>query len=329
MKIAIITVTERANDLAKHILEDLKDDPTVVKTKIYHKEVKKNIKDIFRTYDCIIAIMATGIIIRNICTLIKNKADDPAVLVVDENGKYVISLLSGHLGGGNELSKKIANIITAEPIITTATDLNQKFGIDSLARKYYLKINEVSMIKMINSALLNNKRVFLTFNPKYEFIWKDNNVNRSYEKISRPSKTLTVFVDSFTTNLEPKKIVVGIGSKRNIKSSNIIKAIKSAIEKLNIPIERIDSIATGEMKRNEEGIVRAASELNIPLEIIPKELLMNFQHSDIQVSDFVLEKFGVPGVSEPSALIASGEGSSLIFRKTAYNGITIALAVSK
>lgn len=329
MKIALITVTEKANNLAKHILNNLKDDPTVIKVDIYHKNVKDNIRNVFQTYDCIIAIMATGIIIRNICTLIKNKADDPAVLVVDENGKYVISLLSGHLGGGNELSKKIADIITAEPIITTATDLNQKFGIDSLARKYYLKINEVSKIKTVNSALLNNERVFLNFNPKYEFIWKDKSVNESYEKISKPSETLTVFIDSLTVNLEPKKIVVGIGSKRNVKSNDVIKAINSAISILNIPIERIDSIATGEMKKNEKGIINAALELNIPLEIISNELLVNFHHTDIHVSDFVLEKFGVPGVSEPSALIAAGEGSSLIFRKTAYNGITIALTVSK
>ena len=123
MKIALITVTEKANNLAKHILNNLKDDPTVIKVDIYHKNVKDNIRNVFQTYDCIIAIMATGIIIRNICTLIKNKADDPAVLVVDENGKYVISLLSGHLGGGNEFPIKIADIITAEPIITTATDI--------------------------------------------------------------------------------------------------------------------------------------------------------------------------------------------------------------
>ena len=91
--------------------------------------------------------MATGIMIRNICPLIKNKKDDPAVLIIDEKGKHVISLLSGHLGGGNEFSIKIANIINGESVITTSTDINNKFGVDCLARKYYLKIDDISKIK--------------------------------------------------------------------------------------------------------------------------------------------------------------------------------------
>ena len=97
--------------------------------------------------------------IRNICPLIKGKNEDPAILIIDEKGKHVISLLSGHLGGGNEFSIKIANIIDAEPIITTATDINDKFGVDCLARKYYMNIDDISKIKPINSALLNDEHV--------------------------------------------------------------------------------------------------------------------------------------------------------------------------
>ena len=92
--------------------------------------------------------MATGIMVRNICSLLKSKENDPAVLVIDEMGKHVISLVSGHLGGANEFSDKIADIIHAEPVITTATDINNKFGVDTLARKYYLKIDDVSKIKI-------------------------------------------------------------------------------------------------------------------------------------------------------------------------------------
>ena len=115
----------------------------------------------FESFNAIIAIMATGIVIRTICPLIKNKGTDPAVLVIDEQGKHVISLLSGHLGGANELAIKIANIINSEPVITTATDINNKYGIDCLANKYYFNIKPLSSIKHINSGLINNEKLII------------------------------------------------------------------------------------------------------------------------------------------------------------------------
>ncbi|MCE7697337.1 MAG: hypothetical protein K8E24_000165 [Methanobacterium paludis] len=122
MKLAIITITPKAQKLAEKIMDELAEDPTVIKIDIFEKNVKKTLKKVFNSYNCIIGIMATGIMVRNICGLIKNKTEDPAVLVVDENGEHVISLLSGHLGGGNDFTLKMADIIGAKPIITTSTD---------------------------------------------------------------------------------------------------------------------------------------------------------------------------------------------------------------
>ena len=159
MKIAIISITQNGKKLATDISTVLKEDRTVIKVDIFHKNVKQNLETTFYCYDCIIGIMATGIMIRNICSLIKNKKDDPAILIIDEKGQHVISLLSGHLGGANEFAIKIANIIHGEPVITTATDINSKLGVDCIARKHYLKIDDTSKIKNINSALLNNEVV--------------------------------------------------------------------------------------------------------------------------------------------------------------------------
>jgi cobalt-precorrin 5A hydrolase len=329
MKIAIISITENGKSLALDISSTLKEDPTVIRVEMFHKNVKRNLENIFHSYNCIIGIMATGIMIRNICSLIKNKKDDPAVLIIDEKGQHVISLLSGHLGGGNEFSIKIANIINGEPIITTSTDINNKFGVDCLARKYYLKIDNISKIKSINSALLNNEKVQLATNSKYNFIWKDEDIKNSYYKINSKSNDLYVLNDSVTINLKPKKIVVGLGSRKNIKTASVVKAIKSALQLIDLPIERVDSIATGEVKSKEIGIIDAAEEIGLPLEIVPNKLIKEFKNNDIICSEFVNEKFGLPGVCEPSSLIAAGEDSDLIFRKTPYNGVTVAIAVSK
>ncbi len=315
MKIAIISITQNGKSLAIDIANALKDDPTVIKVDLFHKNVKHNLINIFHSYDCVVGIMASGIIIRNICTLINNKKEDPAILVVDEKGKHVISLLSGHLGGGNYFSIKIANIIKGEPVITTATDINNKFGVDCLARKYYLDIDDISKIKNINSALLNNEPVQIAINSKYNFIWEDMNIKNSYEKIKNDSDYLIVSNGSVTINLKPKKIVVGIGSRKNIETNLVVKAVKSALKILDLPIQRIDSFATGDMKKDEVGIINAAEKFDIPLEIVPTKLIKDFKNNDIKCSEFVMEKFDLPGVCEPSSLIAAGKDSNLIFQK--------------
>ena len=122
---------------------------------------------------------------------------------------------------------------------------------------------------------------------------------------------------------------MGIGSRKDVASSVVINAIKNALNVLGLPLERIDSIATGQMKQNENGIINATEELNIPLEIISEKSIKNFKNPDLNDSDFVKNKFGVGGVCEPSSLIAAGNDSILIFRKTPYNGVTVAIAVSK
>jgi cobalt-precorrin 5A hydrolase len=329
MKIAIISITPNGKLLADVISNALKEDPTIIQIDLFHKDVKQNLENSFHSHNCIVGIMATGIMIRNICSLISNKQDDPAILIIDEKGKHVISLLSGHLGGGNEFSTKIANIINGESIITTSTDINHKFGVDCIARKYYLNIDDISKIKIINSALLNNKKVQIAINSKYEYIWEDLDIKNSYDRIKSDSDDLRVSNGPVTINLNPKKIVVGLGSRKNIETFSVVKAVKNALKILNLPAERIDSFATGQMKENEIGIINAAKEFGLPLEIIPANLIKDFKNNDISSSDFVIEKFGVPGVCEPSSLIAAGEESTLIFRKTVYNGVTVAVAVSK
>jgi len=329
MKIVLISITKNGKILANNISKALEDDPTVIKVANFHKNVKNTLKNTFNNYDCVIGIMATGIMVREVCTLLKSKEHDPAVLIIDEMGKHVISLVSGHLGGGNEFSIKIANIINAEPIITTATDINHKLGVDSLSMKYYLSIDDISNIKEINSSLINDEHVKLIVNPKFNFIIDDSEVKKTYDTFLGQSNSLLVSNDSVEINLNPKKIVVGIGSRKNITSDDVINAVSYVLKILDLPVKRIDLIATGQMKQNESGIIDAALKFGVPLEIIPEDLLKEFKYPNMTGSDFVMKKFGVMGVCEPSALIAAGDGSSLIFRKTPYNGVTVAVAVSK
>ena len=328
MKIAIVTVTKDGKILAESIQNKLINDTTITKVEIFHKNVKKSLIDSFKKFDCIIGIMATGIMVRNICPLIKNKDNDPAVLIIDEKGKHVISLLSGHLGGANKLTHKIADLLGSDPVITTSTDLNHKFGVDCLANKYYFKLIPVSSIKSINSYLINNQSVWIDYNSNYEYLWKDTDVLNSYKKGDNNSPILLVSNGYAEVELIPKKIVIGLGSRKDISTDKVLKAIYSAITKLDIPVERINTIATGEMKKNEAGILEAAEILNKPLKIVPTSTLKNFTNPDMINSEFVKSKFGIGGVCEPSSLIEAGKNSKLILRKSSYDGVTVAMALS-
>ncbi|HML04531.1 MAG TPA: cobalt-precorrin 5A hydrolase [Methanobacterium sp.] len=328
MKIAIITITEDAQKLANSLLEVLKLDPTVISVKIFNKNVKKALNNAFDTYDCIIGIMATGIMVRNTCALIKNKIEDPAILVMDDQGKHVISLLSGHFGGANDITLKIAEISGADPVITTATDIHGKLGIDSLAKKYYLDIDDYKKIKTINSALIDSKKVDLYVPSKFEFIFEDSLVKESYNEYESLNDELKAVFKEESIILKPKKIVFGIGARKGVSKSKVQHAVNEAAKLLKLFPERIDSLATAEIKENEQGIVENALDLNIPLEIVKIDQIKSFNHPDCSFSEFVDSNFGIPGVCEPAALIAAGENSRLILKKKSYNGVTVAAAVS-
>lgn len=328
MKIALITITEDAQKLAISVAHDLKQDPTVISVKIFNKGVKKALKNVFSEYDCILGIMAAGIMVRNICPLIKNKMDDPAVLVMDDNGKHVISLLSGHFGGANDIALKIAEISGAEPVITTATDVHGKIGIDSLARKYYFDIEDVSKIKAINSALIDDKEVNLYVPEKYEFVFKDPLVEKSYNQCKSFNNELKAVYEENSVILKPKKLVFGVGARKNVSKSKVQRAAFEAVKLLNLFPERIDSFATAEIKKEELGIVKTALDLEVPLEIVTINQIKSLKHPDCSHSKLVKEKFGIGGVCEPAALIAAGKNSRLVFKKTSYDGVTVAVAVS-
>lgn len=327
MKLAIITLTVQGEKLARQLSHKLENDPTVLKVDLYHKQVKATLKEIFNKYDCILGIMASGIMIRSVCPLIKDKTSDPAILIIDERAKHIISILSGHLGGGNSFTEKIAELTGAEPVITTATDVNGKIGIDALAHKYFMEVNNPSNILQINRALVNGKNVELRVPQRFEYLFEDELVKNSYDPGLSSDKIEATFKDTKIT-LTPLKIVVGIGARKGISRKVVLDAVRQACSDLDIPPGRIDLVATAEPKKDEAGILEAAEKLGVELEVVSLEQLKDIEHEEISESTFVMKTFGVPGICEPAALLAAGNKASLIYRKTSFNKVTVAVAVS-
>lgn len=337
MKIAIVSVSDKGQQLALNLKEKLDSDSTIIRTDLYHKNVKKYFPILFYEYDAIIAIMASGILIRSIAPLIESKVSDPAVLNIDDNGNFVISTLSGHLGGANKLTQKVADLIDAIPVITTSTDVNNKLGIDVIAKDLYLSIDEPEEILFFNKAILEGKEISFTLNPNknFEYLFEYLNnvtleINVSINHSSEVNEDeIHVQTGEHKLILRERKVVVGIGCRRGKECIKIHEGLVKSINDLNIHKSRINMLSSAEIKKDEQGILELSDKLNIPVTFVDLDKLKLFESNDVQKSEFVKSKFGIYGVCEPSALITAGFDSKLVYKKTSYDGVTIAIAISK
>lgn len=200
---------------------------------IYNKEnFKENLRAGFDRYDSLVCIMATGIVVRILAPLIVHKTSDPAVVVLDQKGKYAISLLSGHLGGANDLAREMAAISGGEAVITTATDVAGELSFDTFAKKYDMAIENIGQLKHISGALLSGKKVN---------VFTDKNVAELYSELAEEQKRgmisilpLSEFFKTYKISLE-KMEEDTLSSLDNINHSNDIDTIES-----NIPAVVID-----------------------------------------------------------------------------------------
>lgn len=323
MIVTILTLTERARRLSGEMREKLLRDPTIISVEVIHRNM--DLGNVFAESDIIVGIMAAGIMVRKIAPLINNKLSDPGVLVVDEKGSNVISLLSGHAGGANDFAIKLAGLIGANPVITTSTDVNGLVGIDTFAARYFYRILDPHLIRHFNSSIIQGHRVELHSSRDLEALI-DDDMRRTYTYVPEGDEVVRAHCNSRAMRLAPLKLSMGIGTRRGVGSDRVIGLIRETLKLLKIPPERLDAIATGYMKRDEDGIREAARLLGVPLEFIgPQELR---SQNTLSFSDFVYEKFGVGSVCEAAALSSAGKDSKLVIRKTKSSGVTAALAVS-
>ena len=335
MKVAIVSVSDKGKKLAVTIKEKLDNDSTIIKADVFHKNVKKWLKIAFYEYDAIIAVMASGILIRSIAPYIESKTSDPAVLNIDDNGNFVISTLSGHLGGANSLTNKIAALIGATPVITTSSDINNRLGIDVLARDLYLSIDRPKEILFFNKAIIEGHEITLTSKSKKEYLieYLKNNtleidVCFNYSE-DLDEDEIRVSLDNHELTLKERKMVVGIGCRRGKECEKIYEGLKKSFSDLNIDKSRVNQFASAEIKKDEKGILELSEKLNVSVNFVELEKLKLFDSNDVQKSEFVKSKFGIYGVCEPSALIMAGFDSKLIYKKTSFDGVTIAVAISR
>ncbi|MCT4687763.1 cobalt-precorrin 5A hydrolase [Vallitalea sp.] len=341
MKIALITLTHGGLQLAEKLREYNPKIDVFSHKKCKYEYVKfielplrDNIKQLIDDYDMLAFIMAAGIVVRLIAPYIKHKSIDPGVIVIDEQGNYVISLLSGHLGGANEYTRELAEFLHAHPVITTASDVNNTMAVDILAMKLNCYIDDFEDAKIVTSHIVNGDNVGIISNrsididlPKQFITINNYNISPSIDKYN--IKGLIVIdsnkidVDVPISYLCKKDITVGIGCRRGKTREEITKELMPLLKEKDINIRRISRISTVEVKKDEMGIIELARTLRIPMDIITIKKIKEIQHL-FEGSKFVEKTIGVTCVSEPCGYLSSNKGECIL-NKVKANGITISL----
>lgn len=328
--ITIISFTKKGGDINKRLTDILSESDitsyTLEKYRFDNRvkplgNLKETVKRHF-TDDAVIFIGAVGIAVRSIAPYIKDKFCDPAVLVIDELGRYVIPLLSGHVGGANELANYIGEALSAAPIITTATDINGTFAVDIFAKKNNLLISSRKLAKDVSAALLDNNCIDIDSDIK------NIDVKELRKKLNPKNKACDIKVritdriyDDTVLTLIPKNLYIGVGCKKNTDADKMWDFVNDIFRLEGLDIRAVKSIGSIDIKRDEDAIKNLANRLNVPFLTFTKDEL-NSASGDFFESEFVRKTVGVGNVCERAVCI---QCNNLIVKKTAREGMTVAI----
>jgi cobalt-precorrin 5A hydrolase len=347
-KIAIWVITPNGTQLADMLSMNVSDVDVYVSQNIREttacfkfRSLSETLVKKFHQYTGHVFIMSTGIVIRVIAPLIRHKTEDPAVVVVDDRGIHAISLLSGHLGGANELTQKIAGIIGANPVITTATDVNKVPAIDVLAKEKSLFIENPPAIKTVNMALLKGEKIHV--HDPYGFLANclPNSEPRTYggskkhfEQKDRDNEVEGVpgvYVDDIKAELparililRPASLVAGIGCNRNTGVQEMNALLEEVLETNNLASASLKCMASIDVKADEPGLITLAQNLGLTVIFFTREELNRVK--GIKNPSAIVEKHvGVKSVCEAAAIQAARNGKLIVPKQSTQN-VTLAIA---
>ena len=280
-------------------------------------------------YDAHYFIMATGIVVRTIASLIQDKTQDPAVVCGDEAGSFVISLVSGHIGGANELAVKLSAILGATPVITTATDINQVPGIDVIARDQQLYIENKEAIKDVSMAFINGKA--LPVHDPFNLVSPHLSAELMEDPCLFSCEKSGIWVDYRVQDLSrkvlvlrPGMLVAGMGCRRGVTRQELEDHLQFVFHSQRFSVNSLAKIVSVDLKADEAGLLELARHLNVPIEFYTKDELDQVQ--DVPNPSCLVNKhIGVKSVCEAAAMLATNR-TGLLTPKTASRTVTIAIA---
>ncbi|SNB46974.1 cobalt-precorrin 5A hydrolase [Geobacter sp. DSM 9736] len=348
MKTAVIAITRNGAHLAARLREGLPGAELHVLRRYagpagkgalpFDGELGEVVARLWPQVSGFVFIMATGIVVRLVAPLLEGKERDPAVVVMDDAGRFAISLLSGHLGGANELACRCAFLSGAREVITTATDANCLPSFDMLAKEAGWNIDDLSRVKVLNALLLDGEEIAVvdlsdTVRPYFHGRGRLTFHETFVEALQSGAKGFV-----FVTNrhlppqirterllvLRPRNLVLGIGCNSGTSADEIEQVACSQLKRLFLSIRSVRCIATAEAKRGEEGLLAFAAKYQVPV-LFYESRELNLVEIPSPPSLHAINAIGAAGVAEPAALLAA-EGGHLLLKKVKSGNVTLAIA---
>ena len=374
MKLAIISFTENGIKLSQTVSKSLSGRKVTLYTKCsrYTAEDLKvqRVKESLQVWtaqrmaegDALLFIGACGIAVRAIAPNLTDKLHDVPVLVMDEEGQYVIPILSGHVGGANELARELADLIDARPVITTATDVQKKFAVDLFAKRNHLEIMNKDGIAKVSAKALAGEQLTIAvrakniecYHPKFcevceeDFTEAENQLLREASMHKQDQEVcgvepplrlvpyvknqpVDIVVSEMQDNknaliwLRPRRYVVGMGCRKNKDTEELLAFYQETLEQAMVEPGEVYALASIDKKKDEPGLLAISERMRIPFFTYTAEEL-NRVGECVHSSEFVKAQVGVDNVCERAAFAGCGVSGWLIYEKHAFDGMTIAIA---
>jgi len=289
--------------------------------------LKPALEERFRAYRGHVCVMATGIVVRLLAGLLVHKAEDPAVVVVDEGGGFAISLVSGHLGGANALARQVAAVLGARPVITTATDVNGVSAVDVVALELGLAVENPEAIKAVNMALLAGEPIAVhdpggLLTGRVPGAVADGTV-ATRARVWVEDRTLAPPAGALV--LRPRSLVAGIGCNRNTGTEEMRELLLGTLEAAGLARTSLARLASIDLKADEPGLAGLAEELELAVDYFSRADIRRVEDDVPTPSARVHHHIGVKSVCEAAAILASRSGTLIVPKRSSRNA-TVAVA---
>ena len=318
MKLAIVAITDGGRALAEKLVRTIPGATLLTN----NKKISTTTAENWSRFDGFIFIMAAGIVVRTIAPLVQHKHHDPCVVVMDEKGRHVISLLSGHIGGGNQLAHSLASLTGGQAVITTASDTLDLVPLDLWASRQSLHIEDQEKLTAASSKLVNRGSLSLYADVEVGILPGEFNVTTKWEEADVIVSHKDIYPDSATL-FRPQNLVIGIGCNRHTPEIEFEESLNELLSDCRLSRSSIRNLASIDKKNDEVGLLKFGHTNHWPIDFLDKDSINKLKN--LEISFAALKAVGAIGVAEPTALL-SGGSHLLLSRKRKWKNITMAIA---
>ncbi|MBU8907815.1 cobalt-precorrin 5A hydrolase [Desertibacillus haloalkaliphilus] len=355
--VALVAITKHGVELVRSLQPKMpradvyymtkfaKGDETDRQIQMFEGSVRLLLPELFKRYDGVVMVISLGAVVRMIAPILKDKKTDPAVVVVDDKAEFVISVLSGHIGGANDLTRELSDYLQATPVITTASDVQKTIPVDIFGREFGWEIEDFTHVTPVSAAVVNEEPVVIVQESGERAWWKHEKplpthfqvVSSCEEALQQEFQAALVITHSLLSKsmeeqllkngvlYRPKSVYLGMGCNRGTTAEEIEQVIKNTLEEVGISLLSVKEMATIDLKKDEQGLLEVCEKYNWNFTYYTPEQLNEIKIDN--PSDTVFKYTGAYGVSEPAAKRSAGVDKLLLEKKKSGN-VTISIAVN-